>query len=113
MHLQVVTSLFNTGALRLARAAIRGMHNAILYSAQHAAHGPLDWTMAEEMAKVTDAIKKLAGLWMVEDGSGVLRGRCLDLSQVKGRWIDLHLEKKEVERRGGGASASAPLPALS
>jgi len=51
------------------------MPTAILYSAWHAAHGPLDWTTAEEMAKVTDVIKNLAGFWLVENGSGVLRGK--------------------------------------
>jgi hypothetical protein len=27
------------------------------------------------MAKVTDVIKNLAGFWLVENGSGVLRGK--------------------------------------
>lgn len=81
----------DAGPLRLARAAmrkagltpvstpergwsdswvfnIRGMPTAILYSAWHAAHGPLEWTTAEEMVKVTDVMENLAGLWLVEDG---------------------------------------------
>jgi tripeptide aminopeptidase len=83
----------DAGPVRLARAAMRaaglspvstplrgmteasllsdlGVPTVVLYSGWHSAHGPLEWTTAEEMATVTDAAEALAGLWGRHEGAG-------------------------------------------
>jgi di/tripeptidase len=87
----------DAGPVRLARAAMRaaglqpastplrtlteasvlselGVHTTLLYSAWHAAHGPLEWTTAEEMVAVADVAQALAGLWARYEGSGLGAG---------------------------------------
>ena len=80
----------DAGPVRLARAAMRatgqknpvstptreltdswglstlGLPSILLFSAWHAAHGPLEWTTVEEMVQVTDTIQVLSGLWLTE-----------------------------------------------
>jgi tripeptide aminopeptidase len=80
----------DAGPVRLARAAMRaagqenpvstptreltdmwglstlGLPSIFLFSAWHAAHGPLEWTTVEEMMQVTDTIEGIAKLWLSE-----------------------------------------------
>ncbi len=83
----------DAGPVRLARAAMRaagqrpvstptreltdiwglstlGLPSIFLFSAWHAAHGPLEWTTVEEMVQVTSTMDVLAELWLTEYAAG-------------------------------------------
>jgi tripeptide aminopeptidase len=107
----------DAGPVRLARAAMRatgqspvstptreltdawglstlGVPSILLFSAWHAAHGPLEWTTVEEIMQVSDTVEELAGLWLTEHAAG-------------NKWCPAG---KDYDANDFGVSSSGPAP---